>query len=298
MLVHARVSFYSYLIDSSRLTFVHAHLEINRVVRNIHLHGVNIEEEIAVIGIQLAHRIIIVGQAVIEGLEIIHITRFDTQRSIQELIRINRVTHPFDGADVVFIPLADGHIDIYTVGVFRVRYYRVCYNIRVSITVFIIFLDYRLFVFLILLGHEFLGAEKVHDIVIVGLFHRLVDLAVSQGVVAGDINLADLGFRLLIDSNQHLYVPGTILIVALDNMHHGVMEPLLRQIFLDHCFGVVLKVRRHLGTLTDTGFHLYILALAFLKSLIPHLADTRTLLQVDDQPYLCSLDLLCPNLYI
>ena len=55
---------------------------------------------------------------------------------------------------------------------------------------------------------------------------------------------------------------------------------------------MVLQVRRHLTTLTNTCFYFHVLLLTFLQTLVAHLADTRTLLQRNNEPYLVSLDLL------
>ena len=87
-------------------------------------------------------------------------------------------------------------------------------------------------------------------------------------------------------------------VVALYHMHLGIMETFLRKILLNHGLGVVLEVRRHLRALADSGFYLHILFLALLQSLISHFADTRTLLQLDDEPDLVALYLACFDLHI
>ena len=156
----------------------------------------------------------------------------------------------------------------------------------------VVLLDDRLFVLLILLANEFLGSEEVDDIVIVGLLHRLVDLAMGEVLVSGDIDLADLGLDFLIHADEDLDVARMIHIILLNHMHFGVVETFLREVFLDHRLSVVLEVRRHLRALADTGFDFDILALTFLESLVAHLADTRALGELDDEPYLGALNLL------
>ena len=163
---------------------------------------------------------------------------------------------------------------------------------------FVVLLDNRLFVLLVLLANEFLGSKEVDDIVIVGLLHRLVDLAMGEVLVTGDIDLSDLGFGLLIHSDEDFDVARMVGIVALDNMHLGVMETFLRKVFFNDRLGMVLEVRRHLRALPDTGFHLHVLAFAFLESLIAHFADTGPLLQLNNQPYLGTFDLLRFDLHI
>ena len=156
----------------------------------------------------------------------------------------------------------------------------------------VILLDNRLFVLLILLANEFLGPKEVDDIVIIGFLHRLVDLAMGEVLVAGDIDLSDLGFGLFIHADEDFDVARMVGIVALDDMHFGVMETFLRKVFLDYRFRMILEVGRHLRALPDTGFHLHVLALAFLESFVAHFADTGPLLQLNNQPYLGAFDLL------
>ena len=149
MLIDTRVSDNLDLIDGRRLTFVHTHLEINRVIRYVHFHRFYIEEQVSAVGVQFAHRIVVSRQTVVEGLKVIDVTRFDTERHIQNLVRINGVTHPLDRTNVVLVTFADGHIDIDARRIFGVRYHAIGYDIRVTITVLIVFLYHRLLVFFI-----------------------------------------------------------------------------------------------------------------------------------------------------
>ena len=198
MLVHAGVSDNFNLIDGSRFAFVHTHLKVDRVILHRHLYRLDIKEEISAICIEFAHGIIITRQTVVEGLEVVDITRFHTQCSIQQLIGIDGIAYPFDGADIILVALADGHIYVNARRVLGIRNHAIGYDIGITVTVFIIFLDNRLLVFLVFFGNEFLGAEEVDDIVIIGLLHRLVNLAVCQCMIARDVKLTDLGLCLLI----------------------------------------------------------------------------------------------------
>ena len=228
MLIHTRVTHYLHLIDRRRLAFVDTHLEINRVVLHVHLHRLHIEEQVSAVGIEFAHRIIIPRQTVIERLEVIHIAGFDTERSVQVLVRINGVAHPFHRTDIVLVAFADGHIHIHARRVFGIRYHAVRYNIRIAETVLVVFLDHRQLVFLIFGGDEFLGAEEVDDIVIVRFLHCLVDLPVRERLVTGDVYLTHFGLHFLIHPHEHLHVARVIRIGLLHNVHLGVVETFLR----------------------------------------------------------------------
>ena len=74
-------------------------------------------------------------------------------------------------------------------------------------------------------------------------------------------------------------------IVLLDNVHFGIVVAFLCEVFFYYRFRMILEVGRHLRALAETGFHLHVLALAFLESFIAHLADTRPLGELDDEPY-------------
>ena len=166
-----------HFVDRGRLAFVHAHLKINGVVRHVHLDRLDVEEQVTAVGVELAHRVVVSRQTVVQRLEVIHIARLDTQHSVQIIIGIDCVTDPFDRADVVLVAFADRHVHIHARRVFGVRNNAVRYDIRIAVTVLVVFLDDRLFVLLVFLDHELLRAEQVDDIIVVRFLHRLVDLA-------------------------------------------------------------------------------------------------------------------------
>ena len=292
MLIDTRVTHNLDIIDGSRFSFIHTHLEVNRVVLHIHLDGFYVKEQITTVRIEFAYSIVVTRQTVIERLEVIDVTGFDTQRRIQVLVRIDSVSHPFHGTHIVLISFTDGHIHIHTRRVFRIRHHTVRHDIRIAITVLIVFLDHRLLVFLVFFRHEFLGAEEIDDIVIVRLLHRLVDLPIGQGLVTGDIDLTHFRLGFLIDTDQHTHIARMIRIVLLDHMHFRVMKTFLGEVFLDYGLGMVLQVRRHLRALPDTGFYLDIFFLTLLDPLVTHFTDTRPLLQRNYQPDLIAFDLL------
>ena len=161
---------------------------------------------------------------------------------------------------------------------------------------FVVFLDDSDFVFLVFLSDKFLCAEEVDDVVVVGFFHRLVDLSVGECFVAGEVYFTHFGLGFLVDSQQHFDIARMVLVVLLQHIHFGIVETFLSEVFFDDSLGVVLEVRRHLRALTDTHFDFHIFFLAFLESFVAHFAHTRALLQVDDQPYLVAFDLFRTDL--
>ena len=161
----------------------------------------------------------------------------------------------------------------------------------------VVFLNNGLFVFLIFGGDKLLGTEEIDDMIIIRLLHRLIDLHIGQSLITGDVYLTHFRLRLLIYTHQHANISRMVRIVTLDDLHIGIMESFLRQVFLNHRLGVVLHIGCHLTSLTNTGFHFHIFPLTFLQSFISDFADTGTLFQSNNQPDLISLYLTGFDLY-
>ena len=298
MLVHARVTYYIYLIDGSRSALVDPHLEVNGVVVHIHLDGIDVKEEVTLIGVQFRHGIIVLRESFVELLEVIRRAGLDTQDGVEVVVGVDGVADPVDGADVVLVALADGHIDIDSRGVFGVGGYTVGNDVGITVTKFVVLLDDGFLVVLELGGDELLGAEEVENVVVIRLFHRLVDLGMRECLVAGNVDLADLGLGFLIDIDEYLDVSFSVAIGLLEHGHIGIMETFLRQVLGHHGLGAVGKVRRHLRTFADADFYLHVLFLALFESVIDDVAHTGALLEANLQPDLVALDLLGNDLNV
>ena len=285
MLVHARVSYNIDFINSSRFSLVHTHFKIDRVILYINLHGFHIEEEIAAVCVQFAHSVVIRLEPFIESLEIIHISGFDTEGGIQQFVGIDGISDPFDRAYVVFVSLAESDIHINPVWVLGVRHYAVRNDVCVAVTILVVFVNDGLFVFFVFGGDEFLGAEEVDDMVVIRFLHRFVDLQVTQRFVPRQVDFSYLCLYFLIHCNQNADIARVIGVGFLNDMYIGVMETFFGKVFLDNRLGMIFHVRSHLATLADTGLDFQILPFALLESLESHFADTRTLLQLNDEPY-------------
>ena len=217
---------------------------------------------------------------------------------VEILVRIDGVTHPADVAEVVFVTLVDSHIYIYACGVIGCGAHAIGYDIGVAVTDLVVFLNDSFLILLILLGHEFLGAEEVDDVVVIGFLHRLVNLVVRQGLVAGDVDVSDLGLDLFIHIDINLHVARMVSIVVLQHVNLGVVEAFFGEILLDDRFGAVGDVRGHLAALVDTDLHFNILFLAFLEAVIDYIRDAWTLLEANLEPYLAALYLGSGNLHV
>ena len=228
-------------------------------------------------------------------LEVVGVTFLHAECSIQQLVRINSITDPSDVTDIVFIAFTDGHVDIHAGWVFGIRHDAVCHNIGIAVAYFVVLGDNGIFVLLIFLGHKFLRAEEVGDMVIIGLLHGVIDLRMRQRLVTSDINLCDLGFDFLVDIDNHLDVSGFIAIREVDYLHFGIVETFVGKVFLNDRFRAISQVRRHLIAFRDTDFYFEVVFLTFLQSVVHHFGDARTWRESNLEPYfsclhLCGLD--------
>ena len=276
MLINTRVTDDVDAVNRRRFAFVHAHLKVYRVTRYGYLHRINIEEQIASVSIEFCHSVIVRLQTLVQQLQVIYVAFLDAQRHIQVLVRINGIAHPRDIPHVVFLTLADGHVDVHAIRVIRIRHHAIRHNIRVTITDLVVLLDNRRLVFLVLFGHELFRAEQVRDMVIVGLLHRMVNLRMRQRLVTRDINLPDLRLHFLIDVDSHFHVAHLIAVWELQHLYFGIVETFLRKVFLDDGFRAVAQVRRHLRAFRDANFHLKVFFLTFLQTVIHHFGHART----------------------
>ena len=243
----------------------------------------------------MADCVIVFREAFVQFLEIVHVTFFEAQHIVQVLVRIDRVADPADVADIVFVTLVDGHVHVYARGVFGVRNYRVRHDVCVTVTYLVVFLDDRFLILLELLGDEFLGAEEIGDVVVVGLLHRTVDFQVRERLVAGDIDFADLGFLFLIDVYHHLDIAGMVFVVLLKDLDIGVHVTFLGIVFLDDGLGAVCQVWRHLCATTDADLDFQVLFVGTTDAIVFDRRDARALFERDVQPHFIALELSCLN---
>ena len=298
MLIDASVADDIDAIDSGRFALVHTHLEVDRVILYSHFDRLHVEEEITTVVIEFSHGIVVLLQTFVEQFEVIGVTFLDTECSIQKFVRINGIADPRDVADVVFVTLAHGQVDIHTGRIFGIGHYAVGYDIGIAITDLVVLGDNGILVLLVLFGNEFLGTEEIGDVVIVGFLHRPVDLGVRQSLVTGDIDFCDLGFGLFVHIDDDFYVTGLIAIRKLHHLHFGIMETLVGQEFLDNGLCTIAEVRRHLIALGNTHLHFQIFLLTFLEAVVRHFRNTRTRCERNLEPYLTRFHLSGFNLDI
>ena len=119
---------------------------------------------------------------------------------------------------------------------------------------------------------------------LVGLFHRPFDFPVRKHLISFDIYFVNLDFLFLIDINvnDHLVFVGEV--VGLLDIHLGIFEALLFEMFLDNRRGAVYDIGRYLVSFDQAQTHFQVFPFALFDTVIIDLRDTGLLFQLDFEP--------------
>ena len=91
------------------------HFQIKRVVHHIHFHGVQAREDVTIIIIEVAHSIVIGGQALLQQFLVIYIALLHAQIGIKQVRGIDGIANPFDIAKEVLLPLLDVYVNVHSI---------------------------------------------------------------------------------------------------------------------------------------------------------------------------------------
>ena len=111
ILVETVVTIDAHTADVSLLSFEDTHLQVDGVAHDVHFRRLQVIEKITVVPIVVAHGIIVFRQSLVHQLLVIHIAFDHAQLPRKQLGTVNRVTHPCDVTDEVFLSLI--HLNIY-----------------------------------------------------------------------------------------------------------------------------------------------------------------------------------------
>ena len=156
-------------------------------------------------------------------------------------------------------------------------------------------------------SRKFLRAECFQDTalpvvkqaeLLVRLFHRLFQVAISQRTVSFEMDLMDFGLFVLVDVDIYDHFTFMCDIVFLKDFDIHILKAFAIEELLDQRGRTIDQVRSHLVSFTQpqTGFQIFTFPL--LDTMIVDFRNTRTLFQLDFQPNLISLYFSCQNLYI
>ena len=276
-------------------SFCDAHLQIDAIAHHVHFHGVELIEQITIVPIGITHGVLVLGEALVQMLLVVDITLLHVEDVAQAhyvaytIGRINRVAHPCDVADVVLPAFVDFHIDV---DMLRIGIpHAVLKDNGIAITVFIVFLDELLLVFLPTLGGELLRLEERRQLTsLMGLCkgtlreQTALDLLVGQVVVAFDVDVAHLHLLLLVDHHVEDDAIPLRHVLALQDFDVGILEALVVEILLGKNLRTVDDVRMNAHALCHTELLLHVLTLRLLQADIVDFRHTRTSCQRDVKP--------------
>ena len=283
------------MVEVCLRTLGDAHLQVDGVANDVHLDGVDIREDVAIVVVVVACGIVVFPQALVDVLLVIDISLFHAQHGIQIVGGDHGVAHPGDVADEILVALVDFHIDVHVLVV--VLGYRVFDDGGIAEAQLVVLVDQCLLGFLIAFVSELLGLEhRIELACFVDLAERTLadqralDLAVLQLVVALEDQFVDLHLRLLVDVDVEDNLSWMAWIVDLRNVDLGILVSLLVEVSLSQNLGTVDDVTRQTHASHHSQFGLHIVALGLFDAVIDNLANAGTQTQVDAEVYLGSDD--------
>ena len=286
VLIETGITIDTYVAQVSLRSLCHAHLKVDGIAVDVHFGRIDVREHVTIVVIEVAHSIFIFLQSLAQEFLVIYIALLHAEHGIQIVGSIYGVAHPVDIADKVALTLI--YLDIYVDVLLVEVAYAVFQDLRITITILVVFVDEFLLVFLPSLRSKLLRFEESSKLAsLVGLGkgslreESTLDLSIRELLVTVDGNLVNLDFLFLIYDYVQDYLTLVSHIVALVNLDFSILEALVIEVFLGKDLGTVEHVRCYLRTLDHTELLLHILTLAFLQSHVVDIRDTRSYREID-----------------
>ena len=89
-----------------------AHLDIDGVVVDVHLDGLDVGEHVTVVVVVVSGSVVVFAQALLDMSLVVDIAALHAEDGVQIVGGDNGITHPRDVADVVLVALIELDIDI------------------------------------------------------------------------------------------------------------------------------------------------------------------------------------------
>ena len=284
-------------------TFGDAHFQVNGVAHDVNFYRVDAREDVAVVVIIVSSGIVVFFQSFVQVFLVVDITLLHVKLSVEELGSIDGVTHPIDVSDVVFLTFVHLQHDIDML-VVEVPHAVFQYD-GVTVSVFVVFLNEVLLVFLPAFGCELLRFQevgKLAGLVSLGegafLEQRTLDFLVVQFLVSVEPNIAHLHLFLLVHFHveNHLILVGHVITLADFNL--GVLVSFVVKVFLGQDLSPVDNVRMQGHALCHAQFLLHVLALRLLESNVVDGRDFGARCQIEVQVDLVANERVDGNAHI
>ena len=298
VLVDAVVTVDAHVADVGLLVLLDAHLQVHAVAHDVHLHGVELVEEVAVVVVEVADGVVIRAEALLEVRLVVDVTLLHAQLIVEVCRRVERVSHPLDVADVVLLTFLHPDDDVDRALV--VGAYAVVDDAGVAVAELVVLLDEAFLVLGPALVDELLGAEPAaHEAAFVGLLERTVgeerplDFLDGKLLVAQNGDAVDLHLVLLVDVDVYDDLAGIADVVVLNELYLGVLVAFVVEVLLAPDAGTLEGGGHELHPLDEAELALEVLALAFLDAIVVDLRDAGPGGEGDAQVDAVANDAVC-----
>ena len=282
-------------VDGKLLAFEDLDFDVDRVRGDDRLGGFDLRHQVAFVLIERRHGcrfgigLLADAQLLVHRLLIVDVALLDAEHLLQPFGFIDRVAHPRDVADVVFVAFRHFEVDAQPFFVDRVD--RVAYDGGIAVAPRVVEVDQQLLVRLVVVLVEFGPLEEV-DRLLVGLFERAAQALVVELLVADEVDLADLHFFLAVDQEGHRHGLSRAQRVVVDtHVHLRIAEPLFGPVVMDELLVLVDDVVREFASALEFELFQQVLLLALRNALELPVVDAGTLLEEDLQVEAVALDL-------
>ena len=253
--------------------FLDTHFQVDAVAHHIHFSGVEVVENVAVVVVEIAHSVFVLGEALMEQCLVVDIAFLHLQDALEDIGVVDRVAHPADVANVIFLSLAQ--VEVYVHMAIVHLCHTVAFEHGIAVTPGVESLQHVVFVLVILLGKEFLRFEEVQQCALMGFLHGALEFGGFLGRHAGDIDAVDVHFAALVDVDIHQHAVVGCGVFFLLDVDFGVLESLLVEVALDDDFGAIDHIGRNLTAVLQTEALLEVFAFRLLHAAIADGADAR-----------------------
>ena len=237
------------LVDREGAAFEYFDFEVDGVGADNDLRGVDLRHEVALVLVERLHRHVLGvllaadAEALVHGFLVVGVARMHAEHVLQLLGVVDRVAHPRDVADVVFVALREVDVDAEAFLVDRVD--RVAQDGGVAEALRVVEVDQQLLVLLEVALLEFGVAQEV-EALLVRLLEGAAQAFVGELFVAREVDAADAHARSAIDHERDVHGIRTHGVVLDARLGAGVAEALLGPVgfdelavLVDHVVGVL-----------------------------------------------------------
>ena len=294
ILVEAVVTVDADVVEVSLLVLDDTDFEVDGVADNVDIDWRYRREHITVVIVVVGNGIVIAVQAFLQLRLVVDVTFLHAKDEVKAMSArrvlgaIDRVTHPCDVSQEVFLSFVHLHIDVdmLIVGV----PHTVLNDGGVAIAVFIVFGDELALVLLPAFGRELLRLEEGRQFAgLVGLrqgsFTRqaTLDFLVAQGAVAIDDDIPDAHLLFLVDDDIEDNLVLARDVFVLDDFYLGILETLVIEVLLTPLNGLGGAVGIELHTDHQAKLGLQVFALGLLHAKVVDLRYAGQSLEAEVQ---------------